>query len=273
MYSNSQPKIGFGKQIRNRKTQFMRKRLVAGNWKMNTDMQSGYLLLKEILESIKEAELASCDVHVYVPFTHLKVFSNSLNGSGLLLGAQNCHQEDSGAYTGEISASMLASVPVDSVLLGHSERRQYFGESNGLIAKKIDQAFANDLKVIYCFGETLEQREANNHFDVVEEQLREALAHLSTESWENLTLAYEPVWAIGTGKTATAEQAQEVHAFARELVGTMVGEEIASGIRILYGGSVKPDNAGELFSMEDIDGGLIGGASLDASSFKKIITA
>ncbi|MBO6518236.1 MAG: triose-phosphate isomerase [Bacteroidia bacterium] len=251
----------------------MRKRLVAGNWKMNTNMQDGYRLLKDILDGVRENELQSCDVHVYAPFTHLKVFSNSLNGSGILLGAQNCHHEASGAYTGEVSAEMLASVPVGGVLLGHSERRQYFGETNEVVGQKVNQALENGLQVIYCFGETLEEREANTHFDVVERQIKEGLGHLTVEQWDNITLAYEPVWAIGTGKTATAEQAQEIHASARNLLGSMVNNEVAEKTRILYGGSVKPNNAGELFGMADIDGGLIGGAALNADSFKGIITA
>lgn len=251
----------------------MRKRLVAGNWKMNTDMQEGYRLLKDILDGVKENELQNCDVHIYAPFTHLKVFSNSLNGSGIGLGAQNCHQEQSGAYTGEVSADMLASVPVQNVLVGHSERRQYCGETNEILAQKVDRALESGLEVIYCYGETLEEREANQHFAVVEAQIREGLGHLSADHWAKVTLAYEPVWAIGTGKTASAEQAQEIHAHSRKLVGNMVNEDVANQTRILYGGSVKPNNAGELFGMADIDGGLIGGAALNAESFVQIITA
>ncbi len=251
----------------------MRKRLVAGNWKMNTNMQDGYRLLKDILENVREGELQNCDVHIYAPFTHLKVFSNSLNGSGIVLGAQNCHHKGSGAYTGEISAEMLVSVPVESVLLGHSERRQYFAEANSVIGQKVDQALENGLGVIYCFGETLEERESNVHFEVVEKQIKEGLGHLSIDQWKNLTIAYEPVWAIGTGKTASAEQAQEIHSFARKIVTEMVSKEVADKTRILYGGSVKPANAGELFGMADIDGGLIGGASLNSDNFKGIITA
>ncbi len=251
----------------------MRKRLVAGNWKMNTDMQDGYRLLKDILDGVREDELNACEVHVYAPFTHLKIFSNTLNGSGIGLGAQNCHQESVGAYTGEVSAEMLASVPVQHVLLGHSERRQYFNESNAVIAQKVDQALANGLKVIYCYGETLEERESNKHFEVVETQIREGLGHLSADQWSDITLAYEPVWAIGTGKTASAEQAQEIHAHSRDLISKMTNGDVANATRILYGGSVKPGNAGELFGMADIDGGLIGGAALNADSFKGIITA
>jgi len=251
----------------------MRKRLVAGNWKMNTDLNDGYLLLKDILASIKEDELSNCDVHIYAPFVHLKVFHNSLNGSGLILGAQNCHHEDSGAYTGEVSAKMLASVPVESVLVGHSERRRYFGETNELLATKMNAAFRNGLQVIYCFGETLEERQSENHFNVVESQLREALQDVAIDQWSNITLAYEPVWAIGTGMTASADQAQEVHAFARKIIADVANSEVAENTRILYGGSVKPNNAGELFGKPDIDGGLIGGAALDADSFKGIIVA
>ncbi|MFT5723927.1 MAG: triosephosphate isomerase [Bacteroidia bacterium] len=251
----------------------MRKRLVAGNWKMNTDLNEGYLLLKEILNEVREAELKTCDVHVYAPFTHLKIFQNSLNGSGLVLGAQNCHQEDGGAYTGEISAKMLATVPVQSVLIGHSERRQYCNESNALLAQKVNAALRNDLMVIYCFGETLDQRESGDHFNIVKQQITEGLSHLTEAQWSHVTLAYEPVWAIGTGKTASAEQAQEIHQFSRQIVADMISPAVADRTRILYGGSVKPTNAGHLFSMEDIDGGLIGGAALNAESFRGIIKA
>lgn len=251
----------------------MRKRLVAGNWKMNTDLNDGFRLLKDILDEIRENELENSDVHIYAPFTHLKVFANTLNGSGILLGAQNCHHENSGAYTGEISADMLASVPVGGVLVGHSERRQYFGETSEQLRGKIDQALSAGLSVIYCFGETLEERESGSHYEVVEQQLRSVLSSLPTEAWENITLAYEPVWAIGTGKTATAEQAQEVHAHARGILTEISTGEIANKTRILYGGSVKPNNAAELFGQEDIDGGLIGGASLKADSFAGIVRA
>ena len=225
----------------------MRKRLVAGNWKMNTDLNDGFLLLKDILNEVREAELEKCDVHIYAPFTHLKIFHNSLNGSGLMLGAQNCHQEESGAYTGEISAQMLASIPVQSVLVGHSERREYCGETNEILAKKVNTALANGLKVIYCFGETLEQRESGEHFNVVKQQLIEGVGHLTVEQWQHVTLAYEPVWAIGTGKTASAEQAQEIHEYARKIVIEMSNDGVADATRILYGGSVKPGNAGIYF--------------------------
>ncbi|MCB9261300.1 MAG: triose-phosphate isomerase [Flavobacteriales bacterium] len=251
----------------------MRKRYVAGNWKMNTNLMDGFDLVSEVLENISETDLSNCDVAVFAPFTHLKVFQNSLNGSGIRLGAQNCHHEKEGAYTGEISAAMLASIPISSVIVGHSERRQYFGETNQQIAQKMERAFENGLEAIYCFGETLNERESNKHFEVVETQIREALTGFSWNEWSKITLAYEPVWAIGTGKTATAEQAQEIHAFVRGIVQSIAGKEVADTIRILYGGSVKPNNAAELFSMPDIDGGLIGGAALDAKSFAEIVAA
>lgn len=251
----------------------MRKRLVAGNWKMNTDLNDGFLLLKDILNEVREAELENCDVHIYAPFTHLKIFHNSLNGSGIVLGAQNCHHEESGAFTGEISAQMLVSVPVQSVLVGHSERREYCGESNEILAKKVNTALGNGLKVIYCFGETLSERESGVHFEVVKQQLLEGIGHLTIDQWSDITLAYEPVWAIGTGMTATAEQAQEIHEYARNIVSEISNSQVAEGTRILYGGSVKPGNAGHLFSMNDIDGGLIGGAALNGESFAGIIRA
>lgn len=251
----------------------MRKRLVAGNWKMNTDLNDGFKLLKEILHEVREPELKDCDVHIYAPFTHLKIFQNSLNGSGITLGAQNCHHKDGGAYTGEVSAQMLTSVPVDSVLVGHSERRAYCGETNEILAEKVTTALANGLNVIYCYGETLEERENERHFDVVKNQIEAGTGHLTEEQWAQVTLAYEPVWAIGTGKTATAEQAQEIHAYSRKVLEGICTASVAQNTRILYGGSVKPNNAGELFSMDDIDGGLIGGAALNAESFAGIVTA
>ncbi len=251
----------------------MRKRLVAGNWKMNTDLNDGFKLLKEILHEVREPELKDCDVHIYAPFTHLKIFHNSLNGSGITLGAQNCHHKDGGAYTGEVSAQMLTSVPVDSVLVGHSERRAYCGETNEILAEKVTTALANGLNVIYCYGETLEERENERHFDVVKNQIEAGTGHLTEEQWAQVTLAYEPVWAIGTGKTATAEQAQEIHAYSRKVLEGICTASVAQNTRILYGGSVKPNNAGELFSMDDIDGGLIGGAALNAESFAGIVTA
>ncbi len=247
--------------------------MVAGNWKMNTGMNDGYQLLKDILEKISESDLEKCDVSIFAPFTHLKVFHNTLNGSQMQLGAQNCHHEKSGAYTGEISAEMLASVPVEQVLIGHSERRQYFSESDEVLAKKVDRSLEEGLNPIFCFGETLEERENETHVDVVKRQIGGALFHLNSSDLQKVVMAYEPVWAIGTGRTASAGQAQEIHAIARGFIEDKYGVEIAGQIRILYGGSVKPSNAGELFAMPDIDGGLIGGAALNAQSFEEIVKA
>ncbi|MCB0734948.1 MAG: triose-phosphate isomerase [Flavobacteriales bacterium] len=250
-----------------------RKRFVAGNWKMNTSMNEGFQLLKDIMDRVSESDLETCDVSIFAPFTHLKVFQNTLNGSLMQLGAQNCHHEEAGAYTGEISADMLASVPVAQVLVGHSERRQYFGETNELLAKKVDQVLKHGMQAVYCYGETLDQREDESYIEVVTNQISTGLFHLSAEEIVKVTLAYEPVWAIGTGKTASAGQAQEIHAHTRSILREKYGEEISAQLRILYGGSVKPSNALELFSMPDIDGGLIGGAALNAQSFEAIIKA
>jgi len=190
-----------------------------------------------------------------------------------LVAAQNMHQNSNGAYTGEVSAAMLLSVGVDIVILGHSERRAYFHETNELLAKKVTTAISNDMTAIFCFGEELEDRKTGNHFKLVESQLKEGLFHLSDGDWKNIVLAYEPVWAIGTGETASPEQAQEMHAFIRKIVADGYSKEIANNVSILYGGSVKPDNASEIFGKPDVDGGLIGGAALNAESFVAIINA
>ena len=250
-----------------------RKRIVAGNWKMNTDLQDGYTLMKEIVSNVHVEDLEQCEVMIFPPYIHLKTFINTINGSGLVLGAQNCHYEESGAYTGEVSISMLKSVPVEAVILGHSERRQYFNETNETVGLKAEAVTQNGLYAIACCGETLEQREADQHFDVVAAQVNEAIAKVEIVDTDKLVIAYEPVWAIGTGVTASAEQAQEMHAHIRSLLAARYGEQKANEIRILYGGSVKPANAEELFGQPDIDGGLIGGASLKASDFLGIIRA
>jgi triosephosphate isomerase len=194
-------------------------------------------------------------------------------GSVVEIAAQNMHQEKSGAYTGEISAEMLTSIGLKSVVLGHSERREYFGESDALLAEKVNAALANGLEVIFCFGEVLEDRKSGNHFSVVESQISNALFHLEAAAWGSIVLAYEPVWAIGTGETATAEQAQEMHAFIRKIVADKYDAALAQEVSILYGGSCKPGNAKEIFSKEDVDGGLIGGAALQAEDFIAIIEA
>lgn len=243
----------------------MRKKIVAGNWKMNTTVPEGVELAKEV---VKEAASLSSDVKliVGVPFTHLTSVAAALEGSKVELSAQNCADEVKGAYTGEVSAKMLASLPVKYVILGHSERREYYGETNEKLVKKINLALAENIAPIYCVGEKLEEREAGKHFEVVASQIKEVLFGLTEEQMKNIVIAYEPVWAIGTGKTATSEQAQEIHAFIRETLAEKFGA-LAEEISILYGGSCKPSNAQELFAQKDIDGGLIGGASLVASDF------
>jgi triosephosphate isomerase len=247
----------------------MRKKIVAGNWKMNNDSQQTKALLDEILS--KKPESTPVKIVVAPTFVNLQAAVNQTNGSNIIVAAQNMHQAESGAYTGEISVGMLKSINVNTVILGHSERRAYFGETNSLLAEKVNTALKHNLTVIFCFGEELADRQSANHFNVVESQLREGLFHIAESDWQNIVLAYEPVWAIGTGETATPEQAQEMHAFIRNLLRENVGEAIAGQTSILYGGSVKPDNASEIFSKPDVDGGLIGGASLKADDFLAIV--
>jgi triosephosphate isomerase len=251
----------------------MRKNIVAGNWKMNNDLNASKELVKGIKKSIKKLDLNNTRVVVAPTFVSLLSVAKKAKKSRIEVAAQNMHQTDNGAFTGEISAEMLKSVGVKSVILGHSERREYFGETDELLAKKVDQALKNKMEVIFCFGEKLEERKADNHFKVVESQLKNALFHLEAKAWKRIVLAYEPVWAIGTGETATPDQAQEMHAFIRKLIVDKYGNEVAENVSILYGGSVKPDNAKEIFSKPDVDGGLIGGASLKVEDFVKIIKA
>lgn len=239
---------------------------------MNMDRDEGYDLVRSIINGVESAT-SQADVIIAPPFPFLTPCVKMLASSNQVhLAAQNCHHEDEGAYTGEVSAKALASFGVTHVILGHSERRQYFGENDALIATKIGQALKNRLKPIYCFGETLEQRDASQHKDVVSSQMKEALKDLSSSDLSNVIIAYEPVWAIGTGRTASPEQAQEIHAHVRALMTELFGET-GNNVSILYGGSCKPSNAQELFSQPDIDGGLIGGASLKASDFLSIIQA
>lgn len=250
----------------------MRKKIVAGNWKMNKDYTEGLSLFSEVLNMVKDEVRGEQQVVVCAPFIHLNSLSALAKDAGqVFVGAQNAHQENSGAYTGEISAGMLKSVGVEYVILGHSERRQYFGENNQLLAKKTDAALHSGLKPIFCIGETLEERESGKYFDVIKSQLSEATFHLSAESFSQLVIAYEPVWAIGTGVTATSDQAQEIHAFIRAEIASKYGTEVAENTSILYGGSCNPKNAAELFAQKDIDGGLIGGASLKSRDFVDII--
>jgi triosephosphate isomerase len=250
----------------------MRKKIVAGNWKMNLDYTEGLSLFSEVINMVKDEITGSQEAVVCSPFIHLYSLAQLAKGyDKVAIGAQNAHQAESGAYTGEISAKMLKSIGVGYVILGHSERRQYFGETNELLAKKTDTVLKNDLKPIFCIGETLQEREAGQHFAIIKSQMEEGVFHLDEEQFENLVIAYEPVWAIGTGKTASSQQAQEIHAFIRIEIAARYGQEIAANTTILYGGSCNPKNAHELFSQPDIDGGLIGGASLKSRDFVDIL--
>ncbi len=249
----------------------MRKNVVAGNWKMNCTLDEGLKLASEISNMVKDESINGTEVIMCVPFPYLSSLSKLVAGSGVHVGAQNCSNHKSGAYTGEVSASMLNSISIPYVILGHSERREYFAEDNSTIAEKVDLALANNVNPIFCCGETLDIREAGNQDSFVANQMGESLFHLSEEQIKQVVVAYEPVWAIGTGKTASAEQAQEMHACLRAKLAEKYGADIASEISILYGGSVKPGNAKEIFAGKDVDGGLIGGASLDSRGFVDII--
>ncbi len=249
----------------------MRKKIVAGNWKMNLNLQEGVALTNE-LKSALAAEKPNCDVIICTPFIHLATVAGITEGTVIGLGAENCADKASGAYTGEVSAAQVKSTGAQYVILGHSERRSYYGETVAILKEKVDLALANGLKVIFCIGEVLEEREAGKQNEVVAEQL-ESIFHLSEEQLANVILAYEPVWAIGTGKTATAEQAQEMHEFIRGVIAGSFSPAAAEEMSILYGGSCKPSNAKEIFSKPDVDGGLIGGAALKCADFKGIIDA
>jgi triosephosphate isomerase len=251
----------------------MRKPFVAGNWKMNTDGHTGVELAERIASGSVETAGQSVNVAVFPPFVYLQAVAKALSPSNIAVGAQDMYFEPKGAFTGEISASMLKDVGCLYCLCGHSERRHVIGETDELINKKVAAAIVGGLLPILCVGELLEEREASQTNEVVTRQVKEGLAGLSVEKLQAVTIAYEPVWAIGTGLTATPEQAQEVHDFIRKLLGQMYDEEIAEEIRILYGGSVKPNNAADLMSQKDIDGSLVGGASLKADDFLAIIQA
>lgn len=252
----------------------MRKKIVAGNWKMNKTLEEGQALTSEIIHMVKDELRNNVSIVLCPPFVHLTTLKGMLQQhEQISLGAQNCSEHNSGAYTGEVAAPMLASVGVQYVILGHSERRELFGESNELLAKKIDAALASHLTPIFCCGEPLEIRNQQQQTEYVRNQIRASLFHLPAEAIAKLVIAYEPIWAIGTGKTATADQAQEMHATIRKQITEQYGEEIANSISILYGGSVKPDNAAELFSCMDVDGGLVGGASLKSRDFVNIAKA
>lgn len=247
----------------------MRKKIVAGNWKMNTTVPEGVELAKAVVE--KSAQLPeNVGLIVAPPFTHLASVASVLKGSKVQLSAQNCADHEKGAYTGEVSVSMLASVGCQWTILGHSERRQYYGETDEKLVEKVKLALAGGLGVILCVGENLDQREAGKHFDVVTEQIKNVLYNFTADDMKKIIVAYEPVWAIGTGKTATAEQAEEIHACIRKVLADKFGAQVADDTTILYGGSCKPSNAKELFAQKDIDGGLIGGAALKADDFIQI---
>ena len=248
----------------------MRKNIVAGNWKMNMNQEQ----TAQLIEGLKnELPTNEASIMIAPTFVNLAKAVELTEGTNIEVIAQNMHFEASGAYTGEISADMLKSIGIKTVILGQSERRAYFGETDEILAKKVKAALDNDLQVVFCFGEELEDRKAGEHFSVVESQLKNALFDLAATAWSQIVLAYEPVWAIGTGETASAEQAQEMHAFIRKTIADQYNDEVAEEVSVLYGGSVKPNNASEIFSKPDVDGGLIGGASLKAEDFSGIAVA
>ena len=250
----------------------MRKNIVAGNWKMNKTLQEGIALAKELNEVLAN-ERPNCDVIICTPFIHLASVTPLVDSAKIGVGAENCADKESGAYTGEVSAAMVASTGAKYVILGHSERRAYCHETPEILKEKVRLALANGLTPIFCVGEVLEEREAGKQNEVVYGQLAGSLFDLSAEEFSRLIIAYEPVWAIGTGKTATAAQAQEIHAYIRSVIADKYGKDVADSTSILYGGSCKASNARELFANPDVDGGLIGGASLKAADFKGIIDA
>jgi triosephosphate isomerase len=249
----------------------MRQKIVAGNWKMHKNAEETEDLLNDLIDKLPN----DVEAHIIVAPTFVNLASavDHLEFTNIGVAAQNMHQAESGAFTGEISADMLKSIGVGIVILGHSERRAYFHETDALLAEKVNTALKHDMQVIFCFGEELKDRQSGNHFNIVENQLKDGLFHLEAKDWENIILAYEPVWAIGTGETATPEQAQEMHKFIRETITAKYSATLAEEVSILYGGSVKPDNAKEIFSKPDVDGGLIGGAALKASDFAAIVAS
>ncbi len=252
----------------------MRKNIVAGNWKMHTCRDEAVLLASAVNKNVKE-KVDNNDTGVVIapPFIHLSLINQVVDTDRICIAAQNCASEPKGAFTGEVSARMLRSYGVKAVILGHSERRAYYGETDETLMKKVNLVIENDMRPIFCCGEKLDERESNNHFDVVKNQIANVVFNLSSQDFEKVIIAYEPVWAIGTGKTASAEQAQEMHEYIRKLIKEKYGNETAENTTILYGGSCKPSNAKELFSKPDVDGGLIGGASLNADDFTAIINS
>lgn len=246
----------------------MRSKIVAGNWKMNKNLTETEELLTELVAKLPDTQ---AEVMVAPTFVNLTAAVRALDSSIIEVIAQNMHFAENGAYTGEISADMLLDIDIDTVIIGHSERRAYFGETDEILAKKVTMALEKNMRIMFCFGEELDDRKSNNHFKVVESQLKNVLFSLDASAWSHIILAYEPVWAIGTGETASPDQAQEMHAFIRQTITEAYDASIANKVSILYGGSVKPGNAEEIFSKPDVDGGLIGGASLVADDFVKII--
>ena len=252
----------------------MRKNIVAGNWKMNKTFDEADELISNIMDLLEEKELGENTLMILCPpFPYLEMCTDYSNQSYFEVGAQNVNDNEKGAYTGEVSAPMLKSMEVQYCIVGHSERRACYGETDAIVARKVDQLLKNEIRPIVCCGEVLEEREAGKQFDVVKRQITDGLFHLTAEQFANIVIAYEPVWAIGTGKTATPEQAQEIHAYIRGLIAEKYGKEVADETSILYGGSCKPSNAKELFANPDVDGGLIGGAALQAEDFMNIATA
>lgn len=251
----------------------MRRKIVAGNWKMNNSLNRGIELAAEVNKLVRKQEDTDVLVIMAPPFIHLSDIARIVDKDVVAVSAQNCSSEAKGAFTGEVSAKMIRSTGAEYIIIGHSERREYFNESNEILKKKVILALENQLTPIFCCGEVLSERESNNHYQVIEKQLSESLFELPAHDFARIIIAYEPVWAIGTGKTATSGQAQEMHAFIRERIAMKYGKEIADSISILYGGSCKPSNAKELFLNPDVDGGLIGGASLNSNDFFAIINS
>ena len=252
----------------------MRKHIVAGNWKMNKTFEQADELVSNIMDLLEQHQLDRNTLMILCPpFPYIEMCTDYSNDSYFMVGAQNVADQERGAYTGEVSAEMLQSLEAEFCIVGHSERRQYYGETDQTVARKVDLLLAHDIRPIVCCGEVLDEREAGKLFDVVKRQITDGLFHLTPEQFSQLVIAYEPVWAIGTGKTATPQQAQEIHAFIRSLVAEKYGQQVADELSILYGGSCKPSNAKELFANPDVDGGLIGGASLVAQDFVDIALA
>lgn len=248
----------------------MRKKIVAGNWKMNKNLEEGIKLASEILPMAQDEVSPEVTLVLNPPFIHLTTLRKLITGANVFLGAQNCHHEKSGAYTGEVSVEMLKSVPVDYTIIGHSERRQYFNENNQQLTQKLNLLLEHSITPIFCCGEPLHIREAGTHISYVCDQLTESLFHLDATQFAKIVIAYEPIWAIGTGRNASSDQAQEMHLNIRHHLAGKFGEAAANGLSILYGGSCNPGNAPELFACPDVDGGLIGGASLKSRDFIEI---